>query len=119
MKQLHHQAMALIIQDNLLEHLLIKPAYLVLYKVFWQEPSYYRCNLVKKSHPTIPILTTILNECLVPNCGISMQPSTVFITASSTPFTSFPNTKAYFLSFSGLKSSKLVLFSACSIAKMV
>ena len=27
-----------------------------------------------RSHNTMPALTEILNECLVPNCGISMAP---------------------------------------------
>ena len=32
-------------------------------------------NLYTKSHKTIPALTEMLNECLVPYCGISIAPS--------------------------------------------
>lgn len=33
----------------------------------------YLCNFTKQSQSTMPADTAMLNECLVPNCGISMH----------------------------------------------
>ena len=36
-------------------------------------------NLQNKSQTTIPTLTDIFRECLVPSCGISILPSQIFM----------------------------------------
>ena len=63
---------------------------------------------------TIPTDTEILNECLVPYCGISITLSEASTTFWATPLTSFPKINAYFLFFSYLKSLSNVAFSTCS-----
>src|SRR5690606_4041938 len=70
-------------------------------------------------HSMMPIVTETFNECLVPNCGISMQSSTICITSSDTPCTSFPNINAYLLSVCIPNCCKGILSTACSIARTV
>ena len=70
-------------------------------------------------HSTIPAVTDMLNECLVPNCGISIQSSERSTTSCCTPFTSLPKMKAYFRPLSMVNCSREILFSTCSTDKMV
>ena len=51
-------------------------------------------NCRANSHITMPAVTLTLSECLVPNCGISIQASEASTTCCWTPFTSLPITKA-------------------------
>lgn len=50
-------------------------------KLYYDEPiiyvSYFEGQFIleNKSQTTIPALTEMFNECLVPNCGISIHPS--------------------------------------------
>ena len=53
-------------------------------------------SLRTTSQITIPAETEILSECLVPNCGISTAMSDRSTTCWSTPYISWPKTKAYF-----------------------
>ena len=70
-------------------------------------------------HSTIPAVTDMLNECLVPNCGISIQSSERSTTSCCTPFTSLPKMKAYFRPLSMVNCYREILFSTCSTDKMV
>ena len=47
----------------------------------------------------MPADTDILNECLVPHCGISMDKSAMSMMFCCTPSTSFPNTITVFSFF--------------------
>ena len=60
--------------------------------------------ILTNSHNTIPAATEMFNECFIPNCGISMEPSQSFNTSSPTPLTSLPNTTASLLYCCGSNS---------------
>ena len=55
--------------------------------------------------------TDTLSECLVPNCGISMEASLRSTISCCTPCTSLPNTSAYFSPGAVLKSLSETEFS--------
>ena len=83
---------------------------------FYAQSSSWRAN----SHITMPAVVLTLRLCLVPNCGISKQPSHRSTTLCCTPFTSFPNTTAQPLA--GVSACKfnfcsLQLPSTCSTAQ--
>ena len=56
--------------------------------------TYFISSWRANSQMTIPVVTLTFNECLVPNCGISRQPSLISTTLCFTPFTSLPSTIA-------------------------
>ena len=51
-------------------------------------------NILANSQITIPAVTETLSECLVPNCGISIEPSQASTTCCCTPLTSLPRITA-------------------------
>ena len=61
---------------------------------FIYESFVYNFRSLANSQTTMPAVTLTFRECLVPNCGISRQPSLISTMFCFTPFTSLPKITA-------------------------
>ena len=73
-------------------------------------------SMLLSSYITMPAVTLTLSECLVPYCGISMQPSAISTTSCCTPKTSCPMMIAVFCCGGNCRSLSMVAPCACSMA---
>ena len=64
----------------------------------------------------MPAAVAMFNECLVPICGISMQPSQSKMVSCSTPVTSLPKTRAVLSPSFISNCCNGMLFFTCSMA---